>query len=119
MRKGKKTCSFMLIFALILGAVPVFSAPDRVPAGEAVSYICYDDEASAIAGTASVGTCTEYTLVESGSTAWGKGWYVVNTGTSINSRITVTGTVNLILCAGASLTAGAGITVSTGNSLTI
>ena len=103
---------FGLVLAGTLALTGLWIAPDRVPAGEAVSYIYYEDEASAIAGTASVGTCTEYTLVESGSTAWSNGWYVVNTGTSIDTRITVTGTVNLILCDGATLTAEKGITVA-------
>ena len=61
-----------------------------------------------------------YTVVTSSSTAWADGTtYVVNSDVTITDRITVTGTVNLILCDGATLTASRGITVSYGNTLNI
>ena len=63
--------------------------------------------------------CKDYTLVTSGLTAWGAGWYVVNSNVTISDRVTVTGEVNLILCDGATLTASKGITVENSNQLTV
>ena len=63
------------------------------------------------------------TVVDSATTTWAdsetNGWYVVNSSVTVNDRITVTGTVNLILADNGSLTAEKGITVNQGNSLTI
>lgn len=65
--------------------------------------------------------CKDYTLVSSTTTTFeNDNWYVVpSTSIEINSRITVTGEAHLILCDGATLNAKAGITVGSGNSLTI
>ena len=68
-------------------------------------------------------TCDNPTAVESTSTAWGSAgqttWYVVSRNVTIETRITVTGNVNLILADGCTLTAQKGISVTSGNSLTI
>ena len=64
-------------------------------------------------------TCTSATVVESGTTTWSTGWYVVNSNATISTRITVSGEVHLILADGNKLTASEGITVSSGNSLAI
>ena len=60
-------------------------------------------------------------VVTNGSTAWNgtTKWYVVKDNITINTRITVTGDVHLILADGANLNAEKGIEVSDGNSLTI
>ena len=65
--------------------------------------------------------CKDYTLVSSSTTTFeNDNWYVVpSTSIEINSRITVIGKAHLILCDGATLNAKAGITVGSGNSLTI
>lgn len=47
------------------------------------------------------------------------GWFVVDHDFVVNGRMTAKGDVNLILCDGATMTVKHGITVSTGNSLTI
>lgn len=61
-----------------------------------------------------------YTTVTSGITSWSDGWYVVDGGVTIDSRVTVTGDVKLILKDGASLTVNGGIDVSgTSNSFTV
>ena len=65
-------------------------------------------------------TCSSATVVESDTTTWSDGWYVVNSNVTVGSRITVGGTVHLILADGCKLTAeSGGIDVSEGNSLTI
>lgn len=58
------------------------------------------------------------TLTASTNTLLG-GWYAVTEDVVNNNRLTCSGNVNLILCDGATLTAHKGITVSSGNSLTI
>ncbi len=69
--------------------------------------------------TGNAQTCATATVVESGTTTWNAGWYVVNADVTITSRITVSGSVNLILADGATLTANAGVGVSSGNNFTI
>ena len=67
-------------------------------------------------------TATENVVeLQSTTTSWEDGkWYVVpDNGVTISERITVTGTVNLILTDGATLTASKGITVSNSNTLNI
>ena len=55
----------------------------------------------------------------SNMTTLSAGWYVVNNNVTIGSRVTCTGDVHLILADGKTLTASEGITVNSGNSLTI
>lgn len=64
-------------------------------------------------------TADNVTVVESGTTAWNGGWYVVNSTVTINSQVTVSGTVHLILADGASLTVNGGIKVADGNSFSV
>ena len=64
-------------------------------------------------------TADNVTVVESGTTAWNGGWYVVNGVVTIGSRVTVSGEVHLILADGASLTAKGGINVEKGNSFSV
>ena len=69
------------------------------------------DGISYLDATGAQQSCTNYTTVESNSTDWNNAWYVVSSNTTIADRITVSGTVNLILVDGATLTASKGITV--------
>ena len=69
-------------------------------------------------------TCASATVVTENDTAWGASdsqehWYVVNSNVTINTRVTVTGNVRLILEDGCDLTVNGGITVTGDNSLTI
>ena len=65
-------------------------------------------------------TCSSSTVVESGTTTWTNGWYVVNSNVTFSSRITVTGTVHLILADNCKLTAeNGGNNNSTGGTITI
>ena len=64
-------------------------------------------------------TADNVTVVESGTTAWNGGWYVVNDTVTIGSRVTVSGEVHLILADNASLTANDGINVAEGNSFSV
>ena len=69
-------------------------------------------------------TCASAIVVEDSTSDWtgeadSPTWYVVNTDVLIETRIEVTGRVNLILVDGNTLTAEKGIHVGRGNSLTI
>ena len=65
-------------------------------------------------------TCSDYTVVTDSTTTFENNkWYVVNNNTTISNRIITDGTVNLILCDGATLTAQEGVAVTGTNSLTI
>ena len=65
------------------------------------------------------GVAASTTAVTEETTEMSEGWYVVNSDVTISGRIEVTGTVNLILCDGATLTATQGLHVSTGVTLNI
>ena len=87
-------------------------------AEDAVSYVYYTlDGNTAIRHTD--GSRSTYTTVTSSTTSWSNGWYVVNSNVTVSNRISVTGTVYLILCDGYKLTASAGITVTGNNHLVI
>lgn len=77
-----------------------------------VSYMKWDDTNKKLV-PATTGT-TEYTTVTD-QTTWGQTgtetWYVVNDNITIDGRINVNGTVNLILCEDTTLTASSGINV--------
>lgn len=58
-------------------------------------------------------------LLNSSNTLLSSGWYYVDGETTISDRITVKGTVNLILADGCEFNAGAGIRVAEGNTINI
>lgn len=64
-------------------------------------------------------TCTEYTTVAADTITWSNGWYVVTGTVTLDDRVEVSGSVNLILADGAELNATKGIGVTYDNSLTI
>ena len=110
MERIKKPVSILLSLILILGVLTVIPV---VTAGalDGVGYLDADGEAQ---------TANGVTGITDGSTSLNTGWYAVTSDTVINSRITCTGDVKLILCSDATLTAHKGITVSgDDNSLTI
>ena len=65
------------------------------------------------------GVAASPTAVTEETTAMSDGWYVVSGNVNVSGRIEVTGTVNLILCDGATLTATQGLHVPTGVTLNI
>lgn len=64
-------------------------------------------------------TCAEYTTVAADTTTWSNGWYVVTGTVTLDDRVEVSDSVNLILADGAELNATKGIGVTYDNSLTI
>ena len=106
----KKMLALLLTLCLLAGLLP---APAL--AATNVSYVDEHNESQ---------TCDSATDITAGSTTWAatggqEAWYVVNNTVTIDTRITVTGDVHLILADGKTLTASKGIYVGSGNSLTI
>ena len=102
--------SLTLCFALMIAATLVTASAD-----DNVSYI--DANGRTL-------TCDSATVVTESDTTWGASdsqehWYVVNSNVTINTRVTGTGNVHLILADGYTLTASQGINVTDTNSLTI
>ena len=87
-----------------------------------VSYLNWDDTEQDLVEMTDDNACKDYTVVTD-QTSWGtdgqETWYVLKENKTISNRITVNGTVNLILCDGATLTAPKGISVGPGKNLNI
>ena len=83
----------------------------RWETNDAISYIGAEEQ--------TVSNFTEYTKMESGYTSLPGGTYFVSEDTAVSSRITIDGTVNLILGDGKALTAESGINVPGGTTLNI
>ena len=62
--------------------------------------------------------CTDYSYIRSTDTSW-TGWVVASQNLTFNSRVTVSGTVNLILMDGKTLTVTGGIQACAGTTLNI
>ncbi len=101
-----KTAMRKLMFAAF-AAVALFTLSARA------ATVPYVDEHGASLGSASCAVIT------GGTKTMGSGWYAVTSNTSNSNRIEVTGSVDLILCDGATLTSYLGIEVPAGKSLTI
>lgn len=106
----KKMLALLLTLCLLAGMVPATAL-----AADDVSYVDENGDTK---------TCASATDVVAENTTWSSedgqaAWYVVNSEVTIASRITVNGTVNLILADDCTLTAQKGIYVGSGNSLTI
>lgn len=100
--------------SLLLAVMAAVLAPFTAQAQD-VTYL----DASGTAQTLAGGT---YTVVTD-QTEWTSGWWVVNADVTIDSRITATGDVHLVLMDGVTFNANKGITVnynsSANNALTI
>lgn len=64
-------------------------------------------------------SCNDYEVVTANDTQWTTGWYVVNSGVTINRRVDVSGDVSLILTDGGSLTVNGGIHVTGDDRFTV
>ena len=109
MRK-RRILSILTALALCLSLLPATAL-----AVEDVTYLDADGNTA---------SCNSATVVTTSTKEWtgtlsDGAWYVVNSDIIIADRITVTGDVHLILADGCTLTAQQGISVISGNSLTI
>ncbi len=120
----ERVISLLLAICLLPGLAPTAvraentaenDEPMAIAAESGITYLDWDDGQKELVES----TCASATTVESTTTEWNNGWYVVSGSVTIESRITVTGEVHLILEDGFTLTASKGIEVSEGNSLTI
>ena len=106
----KKPVSILLVMTMFVSLFTII--PFEVGAASGVQYIerSWDDTNKTVVDTEK--TCTSYTLLanRSSDTLY-SGWYVVDRDMTINSRLTVSGTANLILCDHKTLTLKSGITV--------
>lgn len=121
MKKTRKGLACLLAVVMALTALPAgaLAAEDNTDTN-GVAYIDGNGDSQ---------TCTDATAVTSSDTTWGgtdgqTKWYVVSSDVTIGSadsrsRITVTGSVSLILTDGCTLTINGGIEVLGGKSLTI
>ena len=116
-KKLRRPLSIILSVMMILSVftiVPMTASAKTDP----VSYMAWDEDNETVKEVE--GGCTEYTIVESTTTAFEDGkWYVVDGTVENSNRITVSGTANVILKDGAALTAGKGIEVNSGSNLNI
>ena len=110
--KLNRILALLLLLALAAGLMTTAQAAEKTT----VSYIerAWDDQG--VTETPKTANCT---VVDSGTTDWGTGWYAVTGNVTVSDRITVTGDVHLILRDDCTLTAEKGITVAEGNSMTI
>ena len=110
--KLNRILALLLLLALAAGLMTTAQAAEKTTVG----YIerAWDDQG--VMETPKTANCT---VVDSGTTDWGTGWYAVTGNVTVSDRITVTGDVHLILRDDCTLTAEKGITVAEGNSLTI
>ena len=105
------------LFSIVLSLCMVLALMSQMAFADTVTGITYLDASGAQQ------TCDSATVVTGGDTTWGTGgqttWYVVQDNVTINDRVTVSGTVNLILKDGCTLNASKGIEVNSENDLTI
>ena len=85
-------------------------------AGTNVSYMEASWDSTKVVYTEKTASATPVTSTD---TTWNDGWYVVNSDVTNTNRITVSGTVNLILCDGCTLTANSGIELEPNNIICI
>lgn len=103
----KRLAALFVALMLLIGMVPM-----TVFAQSPITYLDENGESQTLSET--------YTPVTTSATTWTDGWYVVDSNVTIDSRVTVTGDVKLILKNGANLTVNGGIDVSgTSNSFTV
>ena len=109
--------SIITCLTLCLCLLPVLTQTASATVG--VSYVEYSWNEATSTLSSETKAVTEYTAVTAETTTWEDGrWYVVKDNVTINSRVTVNGSANLILADGCSLSTN-GITVEPGNTLTI
>ena len=131
----KRVLSLFMALALCLTLLPTAawadeqvdtlpSAEEAMPDEEQQVYEALQAQASTegvkyLDENGSEQTADTVTEVESSTTAWNGGWYVVNDTVTIGSRVTVSGEVHLILADNASLTLNGGINVAEDNSFSV
>ena len=115
MKRTSGFLSLILVLVLMVGAFSAFSI--TASAAETVGYIDREWNGTQLISTNK--TVSEYTVMTSETVALTDGWYVVKSDLTFDTRLTVSGTVHLILTDGVTLTVNQGISVNRGNELYI
>lgn len=105
----KRIMAMLICMTMLFALLPCFTIT-----ASAASNVPYVD-AKGIAQTP-IANATDIT---SSTTTWKNGWYYASGNVTISKRVTVSGTVNLILADGANLTINGGISVLSGNAIII
>ncbi len=109
MKLFNKALSVLISVVLSFGMIPFSAVP--VYAGENVN-VTYIDASGSEAGVEAIPVNADTEIMGSNGK---ESWYVVNSDVTVESRMVVEGTVNLILSDGKSLSANKGITVQGGS----
>ena len=123
MKTKKRFLSILLSLVLLLGLLPAMALTASAdPSGTYREYSWNDSTKALSYEDKAIPTDENVVEITSSNvpTAWENGkTYVVTETASTSTRITVSGTVNLILCDGKTLTASEGINVAENNTLNI
>lgn len=114
MKTSKKPLSILLSILMVVGLFTII--PNEASAAIAPPY--YIDENGIYQDISSNSSLYEY-LTDTTTTLSDGKYYLFSSDITINGRINCSGNVKLVLCDGCTLTASAGISVTSGNSLTI
>ena len=106
------------ITAVPYGAGIVFDGTEGTVYGD-VTVIDKSSPVSYLDENGAAQSCNDYEVVTENDTQWTDGWHVVNSDVTIKNRITVTGTVHLILTDGYTLTASTNGTTTRGQIATM
>lgn len=117
MKLLRKSLGILLTLTMLSGILAII--PIEAGAAAEISYVerSWDEANSAVISTTKYRT--DYTSIGSRSSDTLSGWYYVDSTQTINDRLKVSGTVNLILKDGKTLTLKKGIRVPEGNTLNI
>ncbi len=105
----KKFFSLITIFIMVISLSPVQLHAES--GGTSIEYKDSEGNIQHYTGP--------YTEVTNSTTEWSSGWYVVRENTDINTPITISGEVSLVLTDRTSLVAAQGVLVNFPNSLTV
>ena len=117
--KVRKMLEMVLVVSMIVSCLTGFGKEEAKATQPPVQYLYYDTN-----GNFEVKSCPIYEIITGSTTTFngseeGGSWYVAEGTVTVSDRITVTGTVNLILKDNCVFTASKGINVASGNALTI
>lgn len=117
--KVRKMLGVVLVVSMIVSCLTGFGKEEAKATLTPVPYLYYNDTN----GRFEEKSCTIYEIITGSTTTFngskGESWYVAEGTVTVSDRITVTGTVNLILKDNCVFTAAKGINVASGNALTI
>ena len=125
--KLKKGMALLLATALVTAMLPIIpnnmitvqaaESVEYTTTGQEIEYVNYNSDSEA--WKTETLEADSYQLIDSSSTTWSDGWYVVGSDITISDCVTVSGNVNLLLTNSNTLTCSSGINVAGENSLTI